>query len=66
LTYRELGMVAYYHHTVLWRAANGKKLPSWRVTIAFVEGCEHGSGVAEDHTVWEARWKAAAEAQEPR
>ena len=57
LTYRELAEYAHYSHAHLVRATNGKHLPSWEVTAAFLTGC----GVPSDlMPVWRRRWGTAS------
>ncbi|MFI6099495.1 hypothetical protein ACIA8G_28395 [Lentzea sp. NPDC051213] len=58
-TYRELSKAAHYSVTVLSEAANGKKLPSLAVTIAYVHAC--GGDVEQ----WRRRWHEAAELARP-
>ncbi|QFZ18889.1 nSTAND1 domain-containing NTPase [Saccharothrix syringae] len=53
-TYRELAKRAHYSAAALSEAANGRRLPSLGVTLAYVRAC--GGDVAE----WEARWRALA------
>jgi hypothetical protein len=53
-TYRELGARAHYSAAALSVAANGKKLPSFAVTMAYVRAC--GGAIAE----WEQRWRSIA------
>jgi transcriptional regulator with XRE-family HTH domain len=57
LTYRELADHAHYSHAHLVRATNGRQLPSWDVTTAFLIGC----GVpSELLPVWRRHWEAAS------
>jgi hypothetical protein len=49
---RALAKKANYSHTVLANAANGRRLPSWEVTRAFVTTCDG------DIDEWERRWRA--------
>ncbi|MFD0638774.1 protein kinase [Catenulispora yoronensis] len=49
-TYKELGERTNYAPTALSTAANGKKLPSWDVTVAFVRAC------GGDEQSWLTRW----------
>ncbi|MEU7524196.1 hypothetical protein AB0A74_00510 [Saccharothrix sp. NPDC042600] len=58
-TYRELSRRAHFSAAALSEAANGRKLPSLAVTVAYVRAC--GGDVAE----WEARWRALAVADRP-
>ncbi|MBP2478423.1 WD40 repeat protein [Crossiella equi] len=51
-SYREMGRVAHYSATTLSEAANGRRLPSREVTLAFVRACEG------DEAEWERRWQA--------
>jgi hypothetical protein len=53
IKYRIMEDITYYSHDVLSRAANGKKLPTWDVTRAYVAAC--GGDVVE----WRARWESA-------
>ena len=54
LTYRELAEHAHYSHPHLVRATNGKQLPTWEVTAAFLTGC----GVPDELLpVWRRRWE---------
>ena len=52
--YRELGKRANYSAAALSEAANGRKLPSLAVTVAYVVAC--GGNRAE----WESRWRSLA------
>ncbi|MGA8117706.1 MAG: hypothetical protein WCA46_29065 [Actinocatenispora sp.] len=52
--YRELARRAHYSSTTLADAANGRKLPSLQVALAYVRAC--GGELAE----WEERWHAVA------
>jgi hypothetical protein len=54
-TYRELSLRAHYSASVLSDAANGRRLPTLAVTMAYVTAC--GGDMAE----WEARWRALTE-----
>ncbi|MGM1063000.1 nSTAND1 domain-containing NTPase [Saccharothrix sp. Mg75] len=54
LTYRELGRRAHYSAAALSEAANGRKLPSLAVTLAYVRACGGDAGE------WEERWRALA------
>ncbi|MEV6908040.1 hypothetical protein [Amycolatopsis sp. NPDC051071] len=58
-TYRKLAVDAHYSPATLAAAANGRKLPSLAVTLAYVRVC----GGDERH--WEARWREAAEVAAP-
>ncbi|WP_223198522.1 nSTAND1 domain-containing NTPase [Solihabitans fulvus] len=59
-TYRELSKRAHYSVTALSEAANGRRLPSLAVTLAYVTAC---GGDAE---AWETTWRSvAAESTEP-
>ncbi|MFD4668817.1 helix-turn-helix domain-containing protein [Lentzea sp. NPDC058450] len=53
-SYRDMGRVAHYSATTLSEAANGRKLPSLAVTLAFVRACDG------DEAEWEERWHATA------
>ncbi|MFD7658265.1 helix-turn-helix domain-containing protein, partial [Actinosynnema sp. NPDC059797] len=53
-TYRQLSRQAHYSPAALSEAANGRKLPSLAVTLAYVRAC--GGEVSS----WEARWRALA------
>ncbi|MFC0542264.1 nSTAND1 domain-containing NTPase [Kutzneria chonburiensis] len=53
--YRELAVRAGYSPSVLSDAANGRKLPTLAVTLAYVTACR--GDIAE----WEARWRALTE-----
>jgi transcriptional regulator with XRE-family HTH domain len=50
LSYRELAGIARFSVTALSRAANGRHLPTWPVTQAFVCACKG------DEAGWLARW----------
>lgn len=52
--YRELAARAHYSAATLADAANGRKLPTLAVTLAYVKAC---GGDAEE---WEARWRLIA------
>src|SRR5438477_7949779 len=54
LPYRQLAERAHYSSAALAAAANGRRLPSLGVTLAYVEAC--GGDVA----AWERRWRALA------
>ncbi|MEJ2853969.1 MULTISPECIES: nSTAND1 domain-containing NTPase [unclassified Saccharothrix] len=54
-TYRRLARDAHYSAAALSEAANGRRLPSLAVAVAYVRAC--GGDVVE----WEARWRALAE-----
>ncbi|MEU7529673.1 hypothetical protein AB0A74_28365 [Saccharothrix sp. NPDC042600] len=54
-TYRQLSRDAHYSAAALSEAANGRKLPSLAVTLAYVKAC--GGDLAE----WEARWRGLAD-----
>ncbi|MBB5959328.1 WD40 repeat protein [Saccharothrix tamanrassetensis] len=58
-TYRQLSRHAHYSAAALSEAANGRKLPSLAVTLAYVRAC--GGDVAG----WEARWRELAAAVNP-
>jgi transcriptional regulator with XRE-family HTH domain len=61
LSYRQLADRAHYSHPHLIRATNGKQLPNWEVTAAFLHGC----GVPADLLpVWRRRWERAS--RDPR
>ncbi|MBT2235560.1 helix-turn-helix domain-containing protein [Nonomuraea sp. NEAU-A123] len=60
LTYSKMRVTAYYCESVLSTAANGRTLPSWKVTAAYVEAC--GGCVIE----WRGRWERACLAWESR
>lgn len=61
LSYRQLADRAHYSHPHLVRATNGKHLPTWDVTAAFLTGC----GVPTDlMPVWRRRWEEAS--RDPR
>lgn len=53
-TYRELAARVHYSVTTLSSAADGRRLPSLAVTLAFVRGC---GGDADE---WERRWHTVA------
>ncbi|NUS65441.1 MAG: hypothetical protein HOQ46_17515, partial [Saccharothrix sp.] len=53
-TYRRLAHDAHYSAAALSEAANGRRLPSLAVTLAYVRAC--GGDVA----AWEARWRELA------
>lgn len=50
LTYEELGRRAHYATSTIQAAAAGKRLPTLRVTLAYVDAC--GGNVREWHTYW--------------
>jgi transcriptional regulator with XRE-family HTH domain len=50
-SYRKMGARASYSHNVLSRAADGKKLPTLAVTLAYVRVC------GGDEIEWRERWK---------
>ena len=50
LTYDELGRRAHYATSTVQAAASGKRLPTLRVTMAFVDAC--GGNVREWHVYW--------------
>ncbi|KOX18505.1 hypothetical protein ADK67_36670 [Saccharothrix sp. NRRL B-16348] len=54
-TYRRLARDAHYSPAALSEAANGRKLPSLAVTLAYVRAC------GGDAVTWESRWRALAE-----
>ncbi|MEV1120394.1 helix-turn-helix domain-containing protein [Actinosynnema sp. NPDC049800] len=54
-TYRRLARDAHYSAAALSEAANGRKLPSLAVTLAYVRAC------GGDAVAWESRWRALAE-----
>ncbi|XVS62753.1 helix-turn-helix domain-containing protein [Actinosynnema sp. CA-299493] len=54
-TYRRLARAAHYSAAALSEAANGRKLPSLAVTLAYVRAC------GGDAAAWEARWRVLAE-----
>lgn len=58
-TYRQLGASAGYSAATLSEAANGRKLPSLAVTLAYVQAC---GGDVED---WERRWRELSAPAEP-
>ena len=61
LSYRQLADRAHYSHPHLIRATNGRQLPSWEVTAAFLTGC----GVPPDLLpIWHRRWDDAS--RDPR
>ncbi|GLW89636.1 hypothetical protein Aglo03_04520 [Actinokineospora globicatena] len=53
-TYRELAARVHFSVTTLSSAANGRRLPSLAVTLAYVRGC------AGDTAEWERRWHRVA------
>ncbi|MDX3661243.1 hypothetical protein PV646_28395 [Streptomyces sp. ID05-26A] len=53
-SYRDMGSTAHYSATTLSEAANGRKLPSLAVTLAFVRACDG------DDVEWEQRWHSIA------
>ncbi|MGH3972601.1 MAG: helix-turn-helix domain-containing protein, partial [Pseudonocardiaceae bacterium] len=55
MTYRELAQRAHCSASALCQAANGRRLPTWEITRAFVEGC------GGDQQQWQARWQAVAD-----
>ncbi|NUT49943.1 MAG: hypothetical protein HOV94_21930, partial [Saccharothrix sp.] len=54
-TYRQLARDAHYSAAALSEAANGRRLPSLAVTLAYVRAC------GGDVVAWEARWRDLAE-----
>ncbi|MFC6094057.1 hypothetical protein [Saccharothrix lopnurensis] len=54
-TYRQLSRQAHYSPAALSEAANGRRLPSLAVTLAYVRAC--GGEVSS----WEARWRGLAD-----
>jgi WD40 repeat protein len=52
--YRELGRRANYSAAALSEAANGRKLPSLAVTVAYAAAC------GGDRVEWESRWRSLA------
>lgn len=52
-TYREMQDRTHVSYTTLWRAAAGRRLPSWETTRAFVEAC--GGDLAQ----WRPQWEQA-------
>ncbi|MEO6081883.1 MAG: helix-turn-helix domain-containing protein, partial [Umezawaea sp.] len=52
--YRELGKRANYSAAALSEAANGRKLPSLAVTVAYAAAC------GGDRVEWESRWRSLA------
>ncbi|TWP51224.1 XRE family transcriptional regulator [Lentzea tibetensis] len=50
--YRDLAVRAHYSAAALSEAANGRKLPSLAVTLAYVEACGGDAGE------WEERWRS--------
>ncbi|MFD4636157.1 hypothetical protein ACFWN2_02510 [Lentzea sp. NPDC058436] len=52
--YRELSRRAHYSTTTLAEAAGGQALPSFEVTMAYVQAC------GGDRREWESRWRALA------
>ncbi|MCE6994596.1 hypothetical protein LZG04_07205 [Saccharothrix sp. S26] len=54
-TYRRLAHDAHYSAAALSEAANGRRLPSLAVTLAYVRAC------GGDVVAWEARWRELAE-----
>jgi WD40 repeat protein/DNA-binding XRE family transcriptional regulator len=55
VTYRALAERAHCSASALCQAANGRRLPTWEITRAFVEGC------GEDQQQWQVRWQAVAD-----
>jgi WD40 repeat protein len=58
-TYQQLASRAHYSVATLSTAANGRKLPSLAVTMAYVKACDG------DTVDWEKRWHATAAALAP-
>jgi transcriptional regulator with XRE-family HTH domain len=57
LSYRQLAERAHYSHPHLIRATNGRQLPTWDVTVAFLTGC----GVPPELLpVWRRHWETAS------
>ncbi len=54
-TYRQLARDAHYSAAALSEAANGRRLPSLAVTLAYVRSC------GGDVVAWESRWRELAE-----
>lgn len=52
--YRELARRAHYSASTLSEAAGGRELPSFAVTLAYVEAC------GGDRAAWETRWRSVA------
>ncbi|WP_155352792.1 helix-turn-helix domain-containing protein [Acrocarpospora macrocephala] len=55
MSYRRLARLAHYSASTLSGAANGERLPSLEVTLAYVRA------LGGDEEEWRARWRAAAE-----
>jgi len=51
-TYRDLALLAHSSKASLSAAANGRRLPTWEVTSAFVRACDG------DVDEWRSRWQA--------
>jgi WD40 repeat protein len=56
MSYRRLARLAHYSASTLSSAANGERLPSLEVTLAYVRA------LGGDEEEWRARWRAAADA----
>ena len=54
VTYRELAQRAHCSASALSQAASGRRLPTWEVTRAFVDGC------GGNQQQWRVRWQAVA------
>jgi hypothetical protein len=58
-SYREMATTTHFSHTSLSRAAQGRVLPSWEVTEAFVRYCG-----ADNLAAWRGRWELARDARD--
>jgi hypothetical protein len=56
-TYKQMGAEVNYGVSALCAAANGRKLPSRQVTLAYVRAC---GGSANDQIEWKRRWEFEA------
>ncbi len=54
--YRSLSWRTQYSISVLSEAASGKRLPTWKVTKAYVTAC---GGTPKDLEEWKRRWNDA-------
>ncbi|MFF4128355.1 helix-turn-helix domain-containing protein [Microbispora rosea] len=61
ITYRQMAKMTTYSVTVLSCAANGKCLPSWEVTWAYLRACKVP---ASQQAHWKRSWNKARQAEE--
>jgi hypothetical protein len=60
MSYRRMALEAHFSPAHLARAADGRALPRWEVTRAYVQAC---GGVVDE---WHVRWCAARDAVRAR